>query len=43
MGPDLTKYKVVYNDRVLRALYLENVQYAMGSIQTPWTTTARAS
>lgn len=27
MGPDLTRYKVVYNDRVLRALCLENVYY----------------
>lgn len=35
MGPDLTKYKVVYNDRVLRALCLENVQYAMGRYPDP--------
>lgn len=27
MGSDLTRYKVVYNDRVLRALGLENVYY----------------
>ena len=27
MGPDLTKYKVVYNDKVLRALCLEMVDY----------------
>lgn len=30
MGPDLTKYKVVYNDRVLRALSLEVVEYPPG-------------
>ena len=41
MGADLSRFKVIYSDRVLHALVLENVEYREN--ESPWQNDPRKS